>query len=164
MRNGVRFLFLGCLAALGLAACATLHESSGAPASSFRTLRRASGGEKQEVVTARTPEELKDLWSLLFANDKTPPPVPAVDFSKETVIAVFRGCLPNTCYATAVKQVSPAADGMTVWVEDTDPGADCVCGMAITCPYHLVAVPRFEGTAEVRRSTKTTICAPQRRR
>jgi len=161
MRRGERVLILCGLLVLLLGGCATLQEPGG-QASSFRTLRRGSSPQEEGVVVVRTAEELKELWDRLHPRGVSKAS-PAVDFSQETVVGVFRGCLPNTCYRTEVRDVSRAGERALLWVVDTDPGAHCSCGMAITCPYHLVAVPKFDAEPEVRRTSKTTQCTPQRR-
>jgi len=164
MRIRQRIWIVGVVASACLAGCTLFRDREGVgESSSFRTLRRGSGGDAAKVAVARTQEEYEALWAQLFRRDSSPPEAPAVDFAKETVVGVLRGCLPNTCFQTSVRQVTRAGDGVKVWVQDVDPGANCQCGLAMTCPYHVVAVPRFEGQAEVQRTTQLKECTPQRR-
>jgi hypothetical protein len=81
-------------------------------------------------------EGLEKLWEMIDAAG-TPP---AVDFKKESVIAVFAGEKPTTGYAIEVVKVEDAI-ARTVSITLTKPGGSCVVGQAITAPYQVITVP-----------------------
>ena len=93
-------------------------------------------------AVARTPEEWAALWGL-HAPDR---PLPAVDFSKEMVVAIFLGSRPSAGYAVEVTAVKAINDGaIVVQFYETQPPRDRVTAQVITDPYDIVAVPSRAG-------------------
>jgi hypothetical protein len=84
-------------------------------------------------------------WALLWkAHTGSDANLPAVDFTRDMVAAVFRGRLPNGCYSTMITQVYRANAVISVHRVDTEPGEGAICTLAIVTPAHLVAIPRSD--------------------
>ena len=159
--------FVLALGAILHTACASIREplrGSGGSGVTIRTLRRGSMPHDSGLMTARNEADFRALWVDIHSNESKLPPLPEIDFDREMAIAIFRGCHSNTCYRVEIKDATISGDSMTVWVKETDPGADCYCGQAITCPVHLVAVPRVEGEVHQRTSRVTESCSSGSRR
>lgn len=84
-----------------------------------------------------TQEELVELWEFL----EEPPPVPAVDFNKKVVVAVFAGEVPTTGYDIAVVEVQDA-DKRVVKIELIKPDESCILAQSVTSPYHVIELPK----------------------
>jgi hypothetical protein len=70
-------------------------------------------------------------------------PLPVVDFSKTTIIAVFMGRCPTMGYEIEIKEIIDTGLSVVVRVEKTHPGERCLVGEAITSPFHIVKVDKI---------------------
>ena len=95
------------------------------------------------TVTARanylvtSPGQLAQLWKMVDAAGQAP----LVDFSSDSVIAVFAGTEPTAGYAIAVSKVT---DGQVrlVTVTLTAPDSTCILAQSKTAPYQIVELPK----------------------
>jgi protease stability complex PrcB-like protein len=92
-------------------------------------------------VAARTPEE----WAALWRSHAPDRPLPAVDFSKDMVVAIFLGSRPSAGYSVEITGVKKANGAVVVQYHEAKPRADAVTAQVITAPYHLVVIPRPAG-------------------
>ena len=76
------------------------------------------------------------------------PALPAVDFSRDMVVAVFMGGYGSGCYSIGVQSVVKQDAKLQVNVLRTEPGPGAICTMAITSPFHMVMLPRSELAVE----------------
>ena len=67
---------------------------------------------------------------------------PLVDFSTETVIAVFRGFCSTGGYGIQVVRVIEKGDKVRVVVQTKGHGG--MAAMVVTYPYQIIAIPRTE--------------------
>lgn len=95
-------------------------------------------------VVVRDSAAWQRLWAEHIGSDAA---LPAVDFSRELVVGVFRGTQPNGCYTTAIDRVTRQGDRLTVHQVDRNPAADAICTMMMVAPVQLVAVTRAEAGA-----------------
>ncbi len=112
-----------------------------APAEVAVPFTELARGSKSTVKTRvnyliRTPEDLKKLWKMVDATS-TPP---KVDFTRETVIAVFAGKAPTAGYAISVSQITDAEERM-VSITVAKPDRTCMTANVLTMPYEVVKVP-----------------------
>lgn len=88
----------------------------------------------------------RELWSVHTAGTQPVPPAPAVDFSKQAVIAFFAGPRPTASYQVRIRNVSDTKDRVRLDVVET--AADLPGCMGLTQetqPFHIIAVPLLEG-------------------
>jgi hypothetical protein len=110
----------------------------------------AHGGGSAITTPERDVVTDEAAWERLWANhsaagavlnpDGSPQPPPTVDFAKETVVAVFLGNEPNTCWG--VRLAGAGVDGATLHVTVTTYRGDApgvACGQAITQPFDMHA-------------------------
>jgi hypothetical protein len=102
-----------------------------------------SGVDEARRVVVRTAEDWRGFWRE-HAGDKEPP---AVDFTRDTVLAVFAGSRATAGWAVRVTAVVPEEDGVRVTVMETRPGRGEMTAQILTAPFHIVSVPRFTGPA-----------------
>ena len=72
------------------------------------------------------------------------PALPAVDFERDMVLAVFMGGFGSGCYGIGVQSIARLDAKLQVNVLRTEPGPGAICTMAITSPFHLAVLPRSE--------------------
>ena len=75
------------------------------------------------------------FWASLGAGQR-----PAVDFSRDIVIAAATGQRATGGHAIAVERVTRTGDGLAVEVVETTPGPGCVATQALTQPVDVVVV------------------------
>ena len=126
--------------ALAMALAAALMQTPASPAP--RTIEKGDQSHIDDArqVLVRSSAELKTLWQQ-HAPDR---PAPAIDFSKEMIVAVFMGSRPNAGFSTAIVSATAAAGVLLVRYTETRPGSDVVAAQIITFPYHIVAIPRAD--------------------
>jgi hypothetical protein len=95
-----------------------------------------SGMTERTNYLITSSAEFSELWQTLYGTS-TPP---AVDFSKDSVLALFAGEKPTTGYSIKTEAIRDA-EVRTVSVMLTEPGTDCIEGQMVTTPYEIVAVP-----------------------
>ncbi|MBY0552592.1 MAG: protease complex subunit PrcB family protein [Candidatus Obscuribacterales bacterium] len=96
-------------------------------------------GKLQQVV--RTDAEWKKLWEKHKSTVLSQPPLPKVDFSKEMVIALYRGSQTSGGYTVSIVSVEDDGTNIVVTYKETDPSPGGVQLSAITQPFVLARVP-----------------------
>ena len=89
-------------------------------------------------VIVRSDAEWSALWSQ-HAGDRARP---AVDFSKEMVIAVFLSTRPTAGFSVEIVGVREEGAAVAVSYRETRPQPGSVTAQVLTSPYHIVAVPK----------------------
>jgi len=108
---------------------------------SARTIAKGdqSNIDDARQVLVRTEAE----WTKLWQQHAPSQPRPAVDFTKEMVVAVFMGSRPNAGFSTAIVSATAAPSGaLIVRYTETLPAAGSVSAQILTFPYHLAAIPK----------------------
>jgi hypothetical protein len=76
------------------------------------------------------------FWAELGVGER-----PAIDFSQNLVVAVAAGQRSSGGYEIAVRRVSQANGDLTIEVEETAPGPNCMTTSALTQPVDVVVLP-----------------------
>lgn len=124
--------------------------ATGAPGqggTEVRTLAKGthSGVTRAEKRVVKTPEEWQQLWNEHTAGTQPRPALPAVDFGKEMVLAVFLGEQRMGGYSVEVTGVKREGTGLVALVKQTAPRPGGITIQALTQPFHFVAVGKTEG-------------------
>ncbi|MEA2701825.1 MAG: hypothetical protein QOE22_534 [Candidatus Parcubacteria bacterium] len=131
------------------------------PASSFWVLAEgqdAGGVDRRTNFRIMTDDEFRALWSLVYGTGG--PAVPAVDFSKDEVIAVFDGSHSSGGYRVEVTGVTDAEGKRTVSILREMPGEDCTVTAGITSPFQIVRVPKTSLPLAKEEQSRTRRCGP----
>jgi hypothetical protein len=91
-------------------------------------------------VLVRTEAE----WTKLWQQHAPDHPKPAVDFSKEMVVAVFMGSRPNAGFSTTITSATAANGALVVRYNETTPRAGAVSAQILTFPFHIVAIAKAD--------------------
>ena len=116
----------------------------------FTTISQSdqSGVEDARQVVIRTPADWKALWQ-----EHAPGrPMPAVDFTKSTVIGVFLGSRNSAGFRVTITAVERNGATIAVTYREARPGAGEMLAQVLTFPHHLVRVERIEGEVKVTRA------------
>jgi hypothetical protein len=115
-------------------------------AAPMRTLERGQTTwiESPRQAVARTPDAWAKLWRE-HAPDRKPP---AVDFSKDMVVAVFLGSRPTAGYGVQIVGTKEVDGELLVQYRQTQPPAGAITAQVITSPYQFVAVPARAGAVK----------------
>ena len=98
--------------------------------------------DKRQTLV-RTDAEWTRLWTQ-HAGEKTKP---AIDFSKDVVLALFMGTRPTAGFTTEIVSVREEGGTFVVSYKETRPSPDSVAAQILTSPFHIVAVPKGTATA-----------------
>lgn len=89
-------------------------------------------------------EEWRDLW--LHVHEDREAPLPAIDFSRYVVLALFQGERPSGGYALQVDAVRNIGGSLIVAVGDVEPGQGCTVTDGKTAPFTFVVTQKFSGS------------------
>lgn len=96
-------------------------------------------GKTEEAL--RSNADWKKLWERHSSNVLPQPPLPAVDFSKEMVIAVSLGARNSGGYSVSITSIVDDGTNVVVTYKETKPNPGGVYTAAITHPFVFVKVP-----------------------
>jgi hypothetical protein len=125
---------------------AVLMQSASLPPTTPPAVRSIERGQTSWMdsprqAVARTPQEWAGLWQS-HAPDR---PLPAVDFSKDMVVAIFLGSRPSAGYSVEITGVKEVNGAVVVQYHETAPRADAVTAQVITDPFHIAVIPKRDG-------------------
>ncbi len=96
---------------------------------------RTGIGESRRLII-RDANAWDQFWSELGVGDR-----PAVDFTRDVVVAVAAGQRPTGGYEIAVDRITQANGELAVEVVERTPGPNCVTTASLTQPVDVVIVP-----------------------
>jgi hypothetical protein len=109
-------------------------------------LRVVAQGQQSEI---REPRQIvvtsREAWAALWQQHGAQLPVPAVDFTHESIVAVFLGTRPSGGFAVDILAVRTGS-APVVEYRERRPGPDMMTTQALTFPFSIVAVPVLAGT------------------
>jgi hypothetical protein len=80
--------------------------------------------------------------------------MPAIDFSREMVVAVFLGSRPTAGYGVEIVSAVGNSGTLVVAYVEAAPSRDAVAAQIPTAPYHLAAIPRHDGEVRFQKVVK----------
>jgi hypothetical protein len=154
--------FRAAVAAVLAIACAAGSQSGGGPsgaALAFEPIADEStsglSAPLREVVRSEARWAL--LWEQVYAGVTPRPPRPAVDFSRQMLIAVAAGTRPTGGFDVAVRAVSVRGDALQVEVLESCPAPGAMVSAALTQPVMIVRLDAV-ALAPAFKETKTPSC------
>ncbi|GBD35072.1 hypothetical protein HRbin36_00176 [bacterium HR36] len=141
-------LIIGLLAWLGVVGQHTMGQGD------FKIVKEWKGGfsgvNKPGQRVIKDGKAWAELWNEVHSHVTPKPEVPAVDFDKYMVLAVFMGTKNTGGFAIRITniQYDEKADKLRVAVQETSPAPGSIVIQAITQPFHIVVVPRSDKAVE----------------
>jgi hypothetical protein len=109
-------------------------------------MRTVEKGATSNVDSARqTVARTQAEWTALWKAHEYDRPAPAIDFTKEMVVAVFMGSRPTAGFAIEIVSVAERSGGLVVTYKETKPAEGAITAQMLTAPYHIAAVPKHAG-------------------
>lgn len=116
------------------------------------TVREVATGDQSNVDAGREVViRNRAEWEKLWREHDYDRPVPAVDFSKEMVIAIFLGSQTSAGYGIRITEVVSTSGALVVSYQVSRPTPGGVAAMVLTFPFQIVAAPATPGTARFER-------------
>jgi protease stability complex PrcB-like protein len=117
-----------------------MQRTAGAP----RTIDK---GDQSNIDDARQVVVRNEVdWARLWQQHAPDRPRPQIDFTSETIVALFMGSRPNAGFSTAIVSATEGGGALIVRYTETRPGRDTVSAQVLTSPYHIVAIARATAT------------------
>lgn len=104
-------------------------------------LAQHSALQQPQTLSLRDAASWAQFWQQHKAFMQPQPAQPAVDFTRDELLAVVLGPRPNGCYAVNITEVSDSASERVVRYRVGEPAASSACTLAIVHPVHVVAAP-----------------------
>ncbi len=104
--------------------------------------QKAVGFDKPQYVLVNSQDQLTNLWYKAYGSQLNVPPVPTIDFSRETVLAVFDGQKSTGGYDLKVRSVSVENGELYVDLVKQQPQQGQITTQALTSPWLLIHVLR----------------------
>ena len=126
--------------------------SQSAPGAQGAAMRLLDRGAHSNIDGARQVV-VRDAagWGALWKQHAGDRPMPAVDFAREAVAAVFLGTRPTGGFGVELVGAGQKAGAFVVQYRETKPGGDAIAAQVITSPFLLVAMPKVDGDVKFER-------------
>ena len=110
----------------------------------FETLveDQIGGYVKEEIRVISDRKSLLEAYGFVNRIRKPGFTIPSIDFSKETVIAVFMGEKTSGGYAVSVESVKEEGEQVIIQIKEIKPGPKDMVTMVITQPFCFVKINR----------------------
>ncbi len=110
----------------------------------FRTLEQSahSGVRVAQNLVIRDASAWAELWGRHVAGQSPAPALPALDFSKEMVLALFAGPKSHACYGLQMLELREQAGRWQAVYRETQPAAGQPCPTAQGSPALMLRLPR----------------------
>ena len=122
---------------------AVLGQPPGPASIPVRVIDRGAASLIEEARTTVASSQAQ--FAALWREHTRSQPLPAVDFSRETVIAIFLGTRNTAGYSVDIVGVSRGTSAVTVGYRERTPAADSVTAQVLTFPFVIAAIPRADG-------------------
>jgi len=104
-------------------------------------------GERSEIHATlvqriRSQRDWLTLWNAMGVRATRTEPAPAVDFSRDQLIAFFAGDQRSGGVEVTVQGIATAADRLILAVRLSLPGSGCIVTSALSQPYQIVRIDR----------------------
>ena len=118
----------------------------------------ASQIRQPERLVIRDHTAWLDAWASMWPAFAPIPAPPNVDFDSEMIVFVALGERPTGGYSILVDSAGANAQGVTVWIGTSAPGAHCVTTQAFTQPVDIARLPRLDATVHFVETSRIADC------
>lgn len=127
----------------------------------FETLAKyvMSGHTEKKNYVITSKEDWERLWDKVASNSYPRPAAPEVDFSKQSLIAVFQGSQPSSGYSISVERLVKSGKKLKVYVREVSPADECRVLLVLTQPFEIIRTDKIEDVDRVVFKVKQEITA-----
>ncbi|MFX1377921.1 MAG: protease complex subunit PrcB family protein [Promethearchaeota archaeon] len=83
------------------------------------------------------------IWDQTFSSIQPQPETPYIDFTQNSVIAVFSGFKPTGGYSINITKIRVKITSVYVYVENISPPPEVEVPAVITFPYHIIKTQKL---------------------
>lgn len=117
-----------------------------------------TGVVQRTRTVIRDADEWSRFWTQAHNRVMPQPPVPAIDFARNVVVAAGMGTRNSGGFSIEIEQVYGADDDVFVVVKEHSPGSGCITTAALTAPVAAVRVPRAGADVSFVERSETISC------
>lgn len=99
---------------------------------------------QQENLVINNDADWQRLWESTFTNANPKPPLPQIDFTRRTIIAVFQGVEASSGYEISIEGIVETENSLEVSIKAFEPGSRCGVLGVITEPFHIVEIEKTQ--------------------
>ena len=115
------------------------------PLSMATVVRGHRSGIRESLQTViRNQDEWKALWKRHSSTDTNPSPAPIIDFNREMIVGIFLGEKSTTGYEVKIVRAEQRDSRLYFYYREESPTPGAMVTQALTQPFHLVKVPKYE--------------------
>jgi hypothetical protein len=103
---------------------------------------QAAGVEQAEYALIANEEQLLNFWNRAYGSQLNVPPLPDVDFRRETIVAAFAGTKPTGGYGLSVDDVTLEGNDAYIDLKEIQPAADAITTQVLTSPWIMLRILR----------------------
>ena len=103
---------------------------------------QAVGDEDPAFQLITNNAQLSAAWNRAYGSRLTPPPLPDVNFRRETILAVFLATKPTGGYGLEVEDITLEDSDVYVDLRETEPAEGAITTQALTTPWVFIRVLR----------------------
>lgn len=103
-----------------------------------------SGHTEAQNYVIKTAAEWQSLWDKIFSNTSEKQPLPQIDFTRRTIVAVFQGTQPSSNYEISIEEIVETENSLEVAVKAIKPGKRCVVTGKVTRPFDIIEIEKTE--------------------
>lgn len=105
-----------------------------------------SGLEQPARLVVRDPLTWRAIWNQIYSRQSPVPALPSIDFSRDMIVVAALGAHSTGGYSILLSGASEEVNnGISVIVDSSSPGSDCVVTEAFTQPVDMAQLPRRNG-------------------
>ena len=102
----------------------------------------AVGSEEAEYKIIKNSSSLLNVWNRAYGNQLSVPPLPNVDFDKETIVAIFMGQKSTGGYALRLENIQIDENELFLDLQQIVPGEGAITTQAFSHPWMLIKILR----------------------
>ena len=103
-----------------------------------------SGHAEAQNYVIKTETEWRSLWEKIFSNTSEKLPLPEIDFTRRTIVAVFQGAQPSNGYEISIEAIVETENSLEVAIKAFAPGKRCVLTGIVTKPFDIVEIEKTD--------------------
>ncbi len=116
------------------------------------------GYETKENMVINKESDFKELWYKAFVDQGSGSSIPAIDFSKKTVLAVFMGLRNSGGNSVEIDRIEDDTSSVKVYVKYMYPGGNCPTTPVMTTPSQVVSTNKITKPVEFIEINQPTYC------
>lgn len=103
-----------------------------------------SGVEVKQEMLINNNDDYQKIMNEVYKNLDQMPRIPVVDFTKNSLVAVFIGERRSGGFLVNIDSIIDGSRSITAHVTESTPGVNCMVTDVITRPYTIVKIPKTD--------------------